>query len=168
MFGSFNFLQILLLIPLSGVYLPTKVSELIKVMNYSLLTFYDLNCDDLSVETSDAGECGYSQPNALLNFIGIKSGGTIINIHLIAAIFILIVLTHTVLALINWCLVAKQKEGKCARFMMGVYRIFTFTVYIRYILEAYLAILLASISELERIETGTTMKFRSFLTAVGI
>ena len=39
-FSSFNFLQIVLLIPLTEVYLATKVSNLIEVMKPALLSFF--------------------------------------------------------------------------------------------------------------------------------
>lgn len=93
-FSSFNFVQIMLLIPLTEVYLPLKVTRLIEAMNPALLSFYYLDCEDASLKSDMLGECSYAQPNSVLSFIGVESGSTLINIHVVIIILILIVITH--------------------------------------------------------------------------
>lgn len=165
-FSSFNFLQIMLLIPLTGVYFPTKVSELIHSMRPALLTFYFLDCDDLSINTSDFEECGYAQSNAALDFIGLQLGSTIINVHLITAIFILILIFHLMLLPCYLCIVKKEKDGNFARLITSCVSLLSFTVYIRFILEAFLLICIASFSEIERFDTGNSTKTRSLIIAL--
>jgi len=55
-YSSFNFIQLLLLIPLTGIDVPTKISAIFHSMRPSLLSFYFLECNDVSINSSDFGE----------------------------------------------------------------------------------------------------------------
>lgn len=165
-FSSFNFCQLIMLIPLTGVYASSKVVEIFDAMDPVLLSAYHYKCDDFSVSQSLLEECGYSQTNPVLNFIGLESGSTVINIYIILLLFIILVMFHLILAPIYCCV--KNGDGWCAKATTWFIEGMSFTVYIRLILEAYILFMLASVSEIERMNKSSGMQFRSFITAIAL
>lgn len=168
-FGGIYFLQMMLLVPMTGLYVPTKVSEAIHAMRPALLSFYFLNCDEVSLNENDLGECGHSQTNPLLHFIGLQSKSTLINAHIVILIFLVVFVWHVLTLLFSLC-IKSESEGCWARFIRFNLKIMQFPFYIRYTLPCLMLVSLASVSEAEKADTDTTSKLRSFiysLVAVG-
>ena len=165
-FSSFNFLQIVLLIPLTEVYLATKVSNLIEVMKPALLSFFYFKWDNVGLDTDLIEECEYAQPNSSLRFIGLESGSTLVNIYAVCIFFWVLVFLHMIICFLYCCGRSKPNEGCWRRFVNYISWVFKFSIYIRYILESTMVVVLASISELERLKMSGIMKFRSYISAI--
>lgn len=165
-FSSFNFLQLILLIPLTEVYLPTKPSVFIKSAKPSLLTFFSISWDDLSFIKSTFAECYYSQTNSGLYAIGLEQGSTIMNMHILLLFFFALIIVHLITFL--FYLWARKREGGCSRWISKFFSILSFSVYIRLIIESALLLLLSTFSEIKEGKLSSDMYIRSFTFALAI
>ena len=105
-FSGLNQLQLILLLPLVGAYIPTKVVQFIAGVRIAVLLLSALNLSKSSSSCTNVN-VGYSQSNSYLWLINIKNGSSLINclnfvymmliiagLHLV--IFILVVLLRKV------------------------------------------------------------------------
>ena len=77
-FSSFNYLQLLLLIPLTSVYLPKRPEVFIFSIKPALLTFFSISWDDLGFVRNSFSEWDYPQNNPGLFEIGLEQGSIIV------------------------------------------------------------------------------------------
>ena len=153
MFSGINQLQLILLLPLIGAFIPTKVVQFIVGMNISLniLTFLNVS----SFVPNKMQDLNYSQSNSYLYLINLKSGSSLFNWMSFCNLILFIIVLHF-MVLFCWRLLSKVDPTRwIAKITTKLYEGMTFGVYVRTILENYLLLLIASLSELYLLKFNT-------------
>lgn len=147
-FASINQIQLMMLIILYGATLDIKILNYIKSMVVSLFKFNLLSLPIFDFINGIESKLDYEQKNEELNFIGLESGSTLINLFDTLMTLILFALFHLLLSL---CYIKHRSDlnrSSCTRAIKNLFTVFTFGVYIRLFMETNMIILLSSISEL--------------------
>ena len=79
-FGMMNQLQLVILIPILGTYLPTKIYNYLKSMNTSLFNIDFLPTSNSGSFIDFKGLFDYNQQNSYLKLLGLTSGSALVNI----------------------------------------------------------------------------------------
>jgi hypothetical protein len=69
-----NAVQLLLLLPLIGAYLPKSVLDFIRSMNFSLFNFEFLSLEGNPETKDEISNISFKQDDTVLYLIGLKSG----------------------------------------------------------------------------------------------
>ena len=92
-FGMMNQLQMIIILPLFGSYIPSKVMDFLKSMSDSMFTFGFLPTTDNVVVVWITDTFSFPQSNVFLYLLGLESGSAIVNVtNLIVAVFSLSVI----------------------------------------------------------------------------
>jgi len=103
--------QLLMLLLLTGAYIPKFVADYLAGMDYTLFSFSFLKTDKWNFLLYFKSWFDYKQENVMLDFIGIKSGSTLINNLSLIFMFIIMMLLHAfVLAIYK--IIKKHNERK--------------------------------------------------------
>ena len=153
--------QMLILLLTSGAYIPKSIGDYFVGMEYALIS---LNVDykkqwpiSIFVNWID-----YRQSNSMLQFIGLKSGSTAINLLLIFGVLLLIVIFHGFFLLV-WLLLKWIKRWESlTKFNNIILKNFSINVYIRLMIQSHILLLLWSISEVKNAKVNTENKAVSF------
>ena len=142
-----NFVQLIIIIPLIGAYLSPNVLDFIKRMNIWLFSFKIISTSTLDA-INPMKYLNFNQDNSYLQSISLNSGSSSINIFYIIGASLLFPFAHAIIFICNKCIQNKFSENKCTHVLIRkLYRTMTFGWYIKFILEIYVFLLLASISE---------------------
>ena len=76
----FNILQLYLLLPLIGPYVPNDVINFIAGLDLTLVSFYFFEVEDWDILVSMKNTFSYSQSNSYLYLLSFKDGSTAINL----------------------------------------------------------------------------------------
>ena len=139
----------LLLLPLTGAYISDQVLSTITGMSITLFKFDFIKLDKYFEFIYSFYEyLAIGQSNASLSQIGINSGNVILNNFKLFIFFTLLILLHIWLLP---CFVYWRKSSKVnwwTKLFNFIYKVMTFAIYVRLILQAYLLLLLSSISSI--------------------
>jgi hypothetical protein len=157
-------LQLILLLPLIGAYLPYDVLLYIRGLNFSLFDF------GIPFTIIDYSSFEFDQPDTYLYLIGLEYGSSMINILNITFTFLLVPILHLLLTpiyiLTIWYI---RNQGYFYRFIVKTFAGLTFDVYVRFICEIYLFLVLTATSELYFYERNENKyKSISWSVAVGV
>ena len=86
----------------------------------------------------------FNQQNQYLRLLGWSSGSTFVNIIVLVMILIFIAIIHILFCLLYT--LTKNRENRFSSIILMIYRFFTFTIYIRIFIEAFMFIILMIIS----------------------
>jgi hypothetical protein len=89
-----NQLQLLMLLPLTGAFIPQDVVDYFKAMSFSNFDFDFLSVDKIPVFSHISGVFGYDHDSEYLRDIDVESGSTLVNILGLIFIYMLLVLCH--------------------------------------------------------------------------
>ena len=167
MFESINQLQLLMLLPLLGVYLPIKVIDYIKSLFSSLISF-GLEYEDIKGVDNLYSYLHHPQPNEMLDYLGFESGSTLVNVDDTVVVFFSILALHLIISLCYLMVRTKKNDKLYIRMIKYIFESFNFGVHIRFILEAFLILLLCSLSELQAPTFNTTPALTSCIFAITI
>ena len=105
----------------------------------------------------------FEQPNNHLFNIGITSGSTFMNMLKVLLLLCIVIVIHVLfLPIYRWW--KKQENGKfCRRLGKKLLRFFTFSIYTRYIIQAFITILLSSFSEMYELKIGGGFMTASYI-----
>ena len=145
--------QLLLLLPLISKSMHNKVADVIVADSYFSFTMYSL---PLSIIHSIPyiGSMSNEQQNDYLWKLGTRSLSVVVNNFVLIGFLILTVITHCAIAYIYRR--TKRLSNKAHRFVRIPYRILTFSLYIRILIEtSTISIILAMIEFKEYLDTGT-------------
>lgn len=79
-FSMMNFIQILLILPLIGAFMPLKVIDFIRSMSFGMFNF-DFIPQPFDVSTGNGAYIiTFDQSNDYLNLIGLESGSSFVNL----------------------------------------------------------------------------------------
>ena len=123
-----HFLQLILILPLIALSMSKKIKEFIASNAFFALATYSL----LSAAVKSIPlikDLSFDQPDEYLKVLGWSSGSTLVNNFILLLILFIFCLVHLLFCLFSSLI--KNKNSKLGRIVSKMYRIFTFTVYIR-------------------------------------
>ena len=147
-FAMINQFQMLLILMISGVYLSDGVKVTIVGMNFTMLNFNFIKLENLNFFKYLFDIFSFAQQYQNLDEIGISSGNTFINIFKLMFLIIIFILLHIILYPIISKLRSWRRESKYKIIGDKLFQIFTFSIYVRVIIQAFLVILLSAVSEI--------------------
>ena len=155
-----NVYQMMLLLPLTGVYIHLYVVEYIKGLDIAILSFSLPNNEDYFIKQRVMKYFEWSQQNDYLYDIGLQSWSTIINISTSLLVVISILVIHLfVLVLYLW---TKSYPNWFTKIILKVLKKMKFSVYIRMLLESFLLFSISSSQELYSSKMQSTSSTVSF------
>ena len=165
-FIMINQFQMLLLLPLTGAYISDQVLFTITGMSMALFSFDFLKLEKISIFYYLFDFLKINQLNSNLTKIGINSGNTIINWFKLFWMIGIFIFLHWVFIPINlkW---RKSVKSKCwVKLNNFVFKFMTFSIYIRLLLQAYIMILLSSLSQIVDFEHSGFVEIISQIIAI--
>ena len=168
MFSLIHQYQLMFFLLVSGAYVTDRVFKLIVGMSFTLLNFDFIKIEKVKLFEEIYQNLSFDQANDMLSNIEITSGSTYINMSK-ASLFILFIFVINLIFLpfyIKW----KHYEDRnlFKRFGIILFRFFTFSIYVRYIIEAFIVICLSSFSELYEFNTKHKIETASFIINIVI
>ena len=141
-FSTINQYQLLQLLLISGAYISEGVSNLITGVIVSVINLDFIKIEKIWIIENINNYFLSEQSNENLSNIGINSGSTIVNLLKLFYTIILIVLLHLVFLrfYVKWK--KYTKESKWRKIGERIFRLFTYSIYIRIILQSFIPILL--------------------------
>ena len=137
-------------------------------MSFTLFNFDFIKIEQIDNIKDFYNDLAFSQPNSYLNDIGIASGSTYINLSKLLFFILWIAFTHGLFVLIFNYYKCKDRNRVCKGIYNTMFSIYSFSIYIRLIIEAYLMILLSWFSEIYELDTSNTINIVSFYTNIVI
>ena len=160
-----NAVQLLLLLPLIGSYLPIDIIQFIRSMNFSLFDFEFLSLEGNPETEDDVSNVSFEQKNPFLYLIGLESGSSMINLVAVCGLFSIVPVIHAIISIIHFILSCKKVNNCFSKIVKRVFKELTFGVYVRFLYEIYLFLVLASISEINQFENRHVIRRISLLVA---
>ena len=145
-FSGLNQLQLILLLPLTGAFIPSKVVQFISGMNFAINIMSYANISYLYPQ--ELQKLSYDQSSSYLYLINIKDGSSIFNWLNFAFPVLFLLWIHWLLLFIKWIIRRVNERRWIKRLVLKLIEWFTFAIYIRMIFQYYLFLLIASLSEL--------------------
>jgi hypothetical protein len=151
-FSMLNHIQLFILLPMIGAYLPKTVIDLITGMSFAMFSFSFIPFEKIPMIDSLFNVFDYDQSDDYFDNIGLTSGSAFLNhIALLIIVGVFILFHLSILPCYKASLALN--EGNWAKWVMvKIFNIMSFSIYIRILLEAYLLISLSTISELNEFD----------------
>jgi hypothetical protein len=148
-FSLINTLQLAILLPLIGTYLPNQVILFIKGFDFVLLSPSIFGFKDILHQNQWENELSKTQTNEYLFDIGIETTSTAINLFGIFSILLVTTILHIIIAFAYLIFKLCKLKNLFVKFIKLVLKIMTIGVYLRLALEGYLFLFLSATSELK-------------------
>ena len=167
--GVVHQFQFYLLIPLIGPKVPQKILDFLEGIKLSLFNFNFIESKKIVIFDKMENIFEWEKEREYLFSIGIESKCGILNNMKMFFVQFVVILVHTVYFLIIHYGKCKNSESKIAVPFKYIFRILTFTYYIRFLIEAFLILSLGSLNEIYNWDFGSIDKVISyFISAVVI
>ena len=147
-FGMINQIQLVIILPLIGAYIPEKIYDYLKSMSASLFNLNFLPTSNSESTISFKSLFNFKQPNSYLFLLQLNSGSAFVNIldltttvGFVIGIHILILVLFVIFTKINKCRRLKDISLK-------ILKMLTFGFYIGVLLESFILFLVVDISEI--------------------
>jgi hypothetical protein len=163
-FGMMNQLQLIIVLPLLGSYIPEKIMDFINAMNDSLFSFSFLPFDNTTLVDYIEEKYSFDQPNHYLYLLQLKSGSAIVNMTNLLIVFGMIAGVHLFVFFIFLLFKYALKLTKVSNFIKKELLAMTFGTYLTIFTEALLIILFVLLSEIEY-RDSSTIKYKDSLKA---
>ncbi|CAI2381459.1 unnamed protein product [Moneuplotes crassus] len=161
MFSIMNSLQLAILLPLIPDYFSPKVLDFLSTMGFTMLSFDFIKLKDIPLVEELTNWVSYPQSDGYLNSLGMRSGSSVVNYLSLMAIIILIGIIHVgVLCCVRQ--IENSKHIKCKKFTKKLFKFFTFNVYIRIFMQAFVFTTLSIFSELYNLNLAKVITIVSF------
>jgi hypothetical protein len=164
-FSMINQFQFYIILPMIGAYMPKSVIKFILGMEFVTLALSFVPIDKIPVVNKIKDIFSYAQDNDYYNEIGMESGSAIANnLTLLLFVFLFLIL-HALFIPIH-LKIMKSVENRCVKWTSDkLFRFMTLTLYIRLFMEAYLFLLVCTISEINRFDTDEPVTIGSLSVA---
>ena len=162
-FSMINQFQLMYFLIVSGVYLSDGVFSVITGMSFGMFDFNFIKIEKIKIFEIIYKCLAFEQPNTLLNNIGITSGSTFMNMLKSILVVCIFIWMH---ALIMWAYYKckSMDDRNCWRkFWEKLFEIFTFSIYIRLFIQAFIIILLSSFSEIYELRVYNRVEIISYI-----
>ena len=143
-----NQIQLVILLPLIGAYIPEKIYDYLKSMNTSLLNLNFLPTDNSDSTISFKSLFDFKQPNSYFYLLQLSSGSALVNILSLTTTVGLVIAVHILLLALFAVLRKLNKLAKLQNFILKLVGMLTFGFYIGVCLESFIMFLLVDISEI--------------------
>ena len=151
-FSMINQFQMLILIPMIGSYIPNDVVVFITGMDFALLSFDFIPFEKIPLIGYIFEIFAYSQRFDYFSDIGLRSGSAFINQLKLMSIIFLTFLIH--LCWVPLFIISNKMNSGIFKWIIDkLFKIMTFSIYIRCILEAFLLIWLSIVFEINAFRT---------------
>ncbi|CAI2380784.1 unnamed protein product [Moneuplotes crassus] len=160
-FCMMNSLQLTILLPLVPEYFSIKVLNFLNGMGFAMLSFDFIQLKDIPFIKTITNWVKYPQTNEYLKDIGMSSGSSLVNYFSLITFIILLIICHICVYLFTKC-ARKSEHEKCTKFFNKLFEFFTFNIYIRIFIQAFVFTMLCIFSEIYSLNLKTTtMKISS-------
>ena len=147
-------------------YMADKVRNFILSYGFVIFSFDFIPIINLKILQSAKEEFMHAQPNKYLEELGMESVSTLYNNYSLISVLIGIVILHLGISLLfSW---SNEQQNWIQKFIAKIYRLFTFTIYIRMFIEAFLFLLLSSMFEVRYYLYDDKSTKHSFIAACWI
>ena len=168
-----NYMQMLFLILLAGAFIPIDVKKVIQALKFTLNIYSYIPYLDLGFYKSIFIKLNFAQTNSSLDDAGIRSDGSIYNINEMLTWVLLIILLHIFMYFVliwvrradepRWWITLRKALKWIAS---NLYKVLTFSFYIRNFIEMALLIIICSIYEIRKSNTENGYHIFSFIFAI--
>ena len=156
-FGMLNQIQLVILLPLIGAYIPQKIYDYLKSMNTSLFNMNFLPTSNSESTISLKSVFDFKQPNSYLYLLQLNSGSSLVNILDLTTTVGFVIAAHILLLIIYVILRKINKYVQLQNFTLKLLGMMTFGFYLGVCLESFILFLLVNISEIHyQIKNGTS------------
>ena len=147
-FGMINQIQLVIILPLIGAYIPEKIYDYLKSMNASLFNLNFLPTSNSAGTISFKGLFTFKQPNSYLYLLQLNSGSAFVNILDLTTIVGFVIAIH-ILVLVLFAILTKiNKYRRLKNLSLKILKMLTFGFYIGVLLETFILFLLVDFSEI--------------------
>jgi hypothetical protein len=162
--SSVNQFQLYLLIPLIGAYIHKDVLAFLEGFNFSMISFSFLSLDSIPIIKNILSLFPGAPNSPYMQSIGLEYESTIRNIMVTVIVILVLLLLHILIAIPLQIHTRKYDEdSKLRRFSKFIFLFFTFTIYIRVILESYLIVCLSCVLEFWRLGPNEAVAVLAFI-----
>ncbi|CAI2380967.1 unnamed protein product [Moneuplotes crassus] len=160
-FCMMNSLQLAILLPLVPEYFSLKVLDFLNGMGFAMLSLDFIHLKDIPFIKTITNWVRYPQTDEYLEDIGMSSGSSLVNYFSLISFTILLVICHICVYLFTKC-ARKSEREKCKKFFNKLFEFFTFNIYIRTFIQAFMFTILCTFSEMYSLNLKTTTVKISF------
>ncbi|CAI2375223.1 unnamed protein product [Moneuplotes crassus] len=164
-FSTANQFQLYLLLPMLPPYFPSKVGQFILGLDFSFVSLDFIPTDKIPLFKELKRLFSYSQENAYLGEVGMSSGSCIINYLPMFFITLILGIFHATVGMIFCKVRDKPESSKCRKAATKLFTFMTFNMYIRFILEGFLFLMLSIGAEFKAFNTNLTIPLLSLIMA---
>ena len=135
-FSIINKIQLILLIPMIGTYIPFDLLQIITGLSYCMFNFGFINLNTLYIKSIMTG-ISYDQPDTYLQLLSINNGSAVINIYSSINGILIILIFHILFWILHWIWSSFKNANFCKKIILKSLDWVCFGWYIRYIMEVY-------------------------------
>ena len=146
-FGMINQIQLVILLPLIGAFLPQKIYDYLKSMNASLFNLSFLPSSNSESSINIKSWFDFKQPNSYLYLLQLSSGSALVNILSLTTMVGAVIWLHILLLIIFSILFKLNKLVRVRRLIEKILKMLTFGFYVGVWIETYILFLLVDFSE---------------------
>ena len=161
LWSMINQYQLFMLFPMIGVYIPEEVIHFLQGVSFWLFNFSFISLSKLGIYEKFVSFFDWKSNSSYLSSIGFDSVWMIINHLMLVAILFSFIIFHLVILILFKAF--KTKSNCWAKLIKYIFMLFTFTIYIRIIIESVLAVLLTSFNEFYIHDLSDGSKVLSFI-----
>ena len=162
-FSMVNQFQLMYFLIVSGVYLSDGVFSIITGMSFALFDFDFIKIEKIKIFEIIYESLAFEQPNTLLNNIGITSGSTFINMLKSILVVCILIWMHALIMCAYYKCKSFDDRNCWRKFWEKLFEIFTFSIYIRFFIQAFIIILLSSFSEIYELRVFNRVEIISYI-----
>ena len=111
-FSMLNQIQLIVLIPMIGTFVPLDVIQFITGLDFSLFNFGFIDFNSFSNSQSFISGISYDQPDTYLQLLSINDGSAIINIYSSIGVSLIIPILHILFIFLYWILIRTRNTRK--------------------------------------------------------
>lgn len=149
LFSLINQVQLIILLPLIGEFVPSKLIDFNRVLSSLMGSFAEISKHFIPMFFNSIEDYDYKQSNWYLYLIHIESASSMYSISGLIFLLFIMSLIHGFVYVINDVSLEKKDESKCSSAVHSLITWMTIGSYIRLYLFSFTFLLLISISEVQ-------------------
>jgi hypothetical protein len=143
----FNQIQLLMLLPLTKVYISPKVVDYLVGMSFVNLDFNFIPFENIPFVDFITSNIDYDSNNGYVERIGLESKNSFVNQISLFFVFLIVFIVHSKISMFCRLLNVNEKDKCIHKTLKKLYSFMTFGVYITLIAEGFQIIMLGSLNE---------------------
>ena len=147
-FGMINQIQLVILLPLIGAFLPQKIYDYLKSMNASLFNLSFLPSSNSESSINIKSWFNFKQPDSYLYLLQLSSGSALVNILSLTTVVGTVIWLHILILILYAILFKLNKLHFVKKLIVKILEMLTFGFYIGVWTEIYILFLIVDFSEI--------------------